>query len=156
GGRRATVDRRREVGRRVARVGRVREGGHRPAERRLLRRGDAEDGAAERVVLGHGGGAGGGEAGRAGGVVRDRGGDGEGALVGVGVAAADGERAARRAADGAGGGGAVAPVDRRRPVAGHLGGVALVGEAGHRAAEGLPLRRRDRLGEERPEVALGD
>src|SRR5205085_116664 len=78
----------------------------------------------------------------AGGVVGERGPDREAAFV-VGVAARDREDAAAQGADRTGGGGAVAPLDRGREVAGQVAWIGDVGEGRHRAADCGVLGARD-------------
>src|SRR5207248_623136 len=73
---------------------------------------------------------------------------------GIGVAAAD-EEGAAAASDGAGGEGAVAPVDRRSEVRGAVGRVR-VGESRHHGAEGLPQRSGERNSDGSEDVSLGD
>ena len=83
----------------------------------------------------------GGDLGRCGGcarcVVGQCDGHGERSVLSIGVTARSRE-GARAAGDRAGGGGAVAPVDRRGEIARDVRVVGIV-EDGHRAAEGIPL-----------------
>src|SRR5207302_367496 len=134
----ALVDGDGEVAAGVGREASVGEGRHRAGERLALGGAGGYPGATEDVSLGNRGGTRCRRGRGTGGVVGEGHRGREGPLVGIGVAAADGE-GATRAGDDAGVGGAVAPVDGGREGAGRVGGEAGVGERRHCAAEAAAL-----------------
>src|SRR6185437_11956710 len=93
---------------------------------------------------------------RTGGIIGEKRLDYKSTFVGIGMAAGNREGSTRGAADRAGRGGAIAPIDRGSEVACDLAGITRVGEGRYRAAERYLFSGGDGLSDEIPEIALGD